>query len=285
MTDEYIVVQTSETATATNTNESIITTETTIISPVVSSGAQGPQGRQGATGPQGNIGATGVGLQGIQGIQGATGVKGDTGQGFTIAKTYSNLADLMSDTSPSGVIPGSLALIDTGNIVNSESNRLYIWTGTAYNFLSDLSEAQSVIGPQGSTGIQGIQGATGLQGSQGIQGIQGLAGTQGATGFRGYMGSTGPQGITGSTGIRGIQGATGTQGIQGIQGATGLTGATGPQGIQGLQGATGLSKISEADDIDNSHMTGGSVLVYDSMSSNWVATTLLDSQAVDCGLF
>jgi hypothetical protein len=284
MTDEYIVVQTSDTSTATNTNESIISTESFIVSPVVSTGAQGPQGRQGATGSIGPQGATGVGLQGIQGIQGATGIKGDTGQGFTIAKTYSSVAALISDTSPSGVVAGSLALIDTGDNTNPENNRLYIWTGTAYNFLSDLGDAQSVIGPPGSTGIQGIQGATGPQGIQGIQGVQGIPGNQGSTGFRGYMGATG-QGATGSSGIRGIQGATGPQGIQGIQGATGPQGIRGLQGATGYQGATGLSLISEATDVDNSQLTDGSVLVYDDTSTKWKTTKILDSQAVDCGLF
>jgi len=264
---ETLAVQRKVIETASYISESAVALETVVLSPVIASGAQGPQGIQGIQGA--------TGLSGIQGIQGATGVKGDTGLGFSISKTYVSVAALMADTNPTGIISGQFAIIDTGSITDIETNRLYIWTGVAYNYISDLSDIQGITGQKGSTGIQGIQGTQGATGSgaTGIQGIQGATGLQGTTGPMGYIGATG------ASGIQGIQGATGASGIQGIQGATGYQGAT------GLQGATGFSKIGEATDVDKDQLSDGSLLIYDNNTSKWTTKKLLDLQSVDCGLF
>ena len=294
---ETVAVPRKVIETASYISESVVALETIVLSPVIASGAQGPQGApgtavaqgwQGATGIQGIQGATGTGAtgvsgiqgiqgiqgatgsSGIQGIQGATGVKGDTGLGFSISKTYISVAALMADTTPTGIVSGQFAIIDTGSIEDSETSKLYIWTGVAYNYISDLSGAQGITGQIGSTGIQGIHGATGLQG---IQGIHGATGLQGTTGPMGYIGATG------ASGIQGIHGATGASGIQGIHGATGYQGAT------GLQGATGFSQINEATDVDKNQLSDGSLLIYDNNTSKWTTKKLLDLQSVDCGLF
>jgi len=250
---ETVAVQQKVIETASYISESAVALETVVLSPVIASGAQGPQGIQGIQGDTGS--------SGIQGIQGATGI---TGLGFSISKTYVSVAALMADTNPTGIISGQFALIDTGSIADIETNRLYIWTGVAYNYISDLSDVQGITGQKGSTGIQGIHGATG---TQGIQGIQGATGPQGTTGPIGYIGATG------ATGIQGLIGSTGASGIQGITGAT------------GLQGATGLSKISEATDVDKNQLSDGSLLIYDNDTSKWTTKKLLDLQSVDCGLF
>jgi len=224
-------------------------------------GATGEQGIQGIQGIQGEVGATGAtGAQGIQGIQGETGpqgiqgdtgaqgIQGETGLGFNIAKVYATVAALQADTSPTGIVSGEFAIIETANPDDPDNSRLYLWDGSVYSYTSDLSGAQGVTGPQGIQGIQGIQGAKGDTGDTGPQGIQGLTGDTGPQGIQGLTGDTGPQGIqgitgdTGPQGIQGITGDTGPQGIQGEVGATGpqgLTGDTGPQGIQGLTGLTG----------------------------------------------
>ena len=75
--------------------------------------------------------------------------------------------------------------------------------------------------------LVGPQGPTGLQGPPGPQGPMGLPGATGATGPQG------PAGPTGATGPQGPIGATGPQGPAGPTGATGATGATGPQGPAG----------------------------------------------------
>lgn len=56
-------------------------------------------------------------------------------------------------------------------------------------------------------------------------------------------------------------------------------------GIQGPMGADGITSISQANDVDMSTLTDGSVLVYETNSSKWVATTRLEKQTVDCGQF
>ena len=196
-------------------------------------GAQGVQGVQGITGSQGTQGIQGLqgvqGIQGVQGTQGVQGVQGITGLAFTIAKTYASVAALTADTAPTGIVAGQFALINTSDVQNSENSRLYIWTGSAYTFVDDLS---------GAAGIQGITGSQGITGAQGVQGIQGTQGTQGLQGITGAQGISGAQGVQG---IQGIQGTQGTQGLQGITGAQGISGAS----ILGLNNTfTGVNSIN-----------------------------------------
>jgi hypothetical protein len=197
-------------------------------------GITGNDGATGATGQTGNQGSTGAtGIQGITGATGSTGPKGDTGLGFAIAKTYASVAALTADTSPTGIVAGQFALIDTGDVENAENSRLYLWDGSVYTYVTDLSGAQGITGPAGATGATGVQGN---QGSTGATGIQGNQGSTGATGITGNQGSTGATGITGN---QGSTGATGIQGNQGSTGATGITGNQGSTGATGIQGATG----------------------------------------------
>jgi len=154
-----------------------------------SQGIQGIQGVTGYTGSQGNIGYTGsqgvigyTGSQGTQGVIGYTGSKGDSGLGFTIAKIYSSVAALTADTTPTGIVAGQFALIETGNVENPENSRLYLWNGSAYTYVSDLSGAQGITGPQGVIGYTGSQGVIGYTGSQGTQGVIGYTGSQGTQG-------------------------------------------------------------------------------------------------------
>ena len=215
-------------------------------------------------------------MQGEQGIQGIQGIQGVTGLAFTIAKTYASVAALEADTSPSGIVAGQFAIINTGDAEDEDNSKLYLWDGSSYSLIHDLS---------GAAGIQGITGEQGIQGIQGAQGIQGITGSQGATGTQG---ATGEQGTTGDQGIQGIQGITGAQGVTGTQGAQGIQGpennvdiassaptspsvgdlwwdsesgqlliyyydgsdyywieavGVGPQGTQGIQGNTGIQGV------------------------------------------
>ena len=216
-------------------------------------GTQGIQGLQGVQGAQGTQGLQGIqGIQGIQGTQGTQGLQGITGLAFTIAKTYVSVAALTADTSPTNIVAGQFALINTSDVQNSENSRLYIWDGAAYIFVDDLSGTagiQGITGAQGTQGIQGIQGVQGITGSQGTigtsvtgaQGIQGITGAAGAQGTQGAQGIQGLQGITGAQGTVGTTGAQGTLGTQGITGAQGITGTTGAQGTVGTQGTIGTS--------------------------------------------
>ena len=171
--------------------------------PQGNTGATGPQGAQGATGPQGPRGPTGAtgttgttGATGPQGPQGPTGSTGATGLGFNIAKIYSSVAALTADTSGTGIVAGEFGLVETGNVEDADNGKLYLWNGSAYTFVTDLSGSTGVTGPQGP---QGATGATGPQGPQGPTGNTGSTGTTGATGPQGPQGPTGATGPAGST--------------------------------------------------------------------------------------
>ena len=212
----------------------------------------GPASVTGPTGAQGIQGIQGIqGLTGPTGVQGNVGPTGTTGLGFTIAKIYASVAALTADTTPTGIIAGQFAVIDTGNSNNSEDAKLYLWNGSVYTYTTDLSGASGLQGPTGAQGIagptgdQGIQGVTGPTGAQGITGPTGaastVAGPTGDQGIQGVTGPTGAQGITGPTGAAStVAGPTGPQGIVGPTGAAStVAGPTGPQGIQGVTGPTG----------------------------------------------
>ena len=80
-----------------------------------------------------------IGYTGSKGDIGYTGSKGATGLGFNIAKTYTSVANLSADTSPSGIATGEFAIIENGSLTDAENSRLYLWNGSAYSFVSDLS--------------------------------------------------------------------------------------------------------------------------------------------------
>ena len=145
-------------------------------------GFTGSQGFNGYIGSRGFTGSQGVGFTGSQGITGFTGSKGDTGLGFYIAKTYSSVAALMADTSPTGIVAGQFAIIETGDVNDPDNSKLYLWNGSSYSFVTDLSGAASVKGDTGYTGSRGGTGFTGSQGIQGIIGYTGSAGTGGGSG-------------------------------------------------------------------------------------------------------
>lgn len=53
----------------------------------------------------------------------------------------------------------------------------------------------------------------------------------------------------------------------------------------GLMGPPGAASFGELRDIDLSQLGSGSVLVYNTQTNKWTATTLLDKQTVECGQF
>ena len=165
-----------------------------------------------------------IGYTGSKGDIGYTGSKGDTGLGFNIAKTYTSVANLSADTSPSGIATGEFAIIENGSLTDAENSRLYLWNGSAYSFVSDLS---------GTIGFTGSKGDTGFTGSKGDIGYTGSKGDIGYTGSKGFTGSKGDIGYTGS---KGDIGYTGSKGFTGSKGDTGFTGSKGDIGYTGSEG-------------------------------------------------
>ena len=180
-------------------------------------GSAGALGTKGFTGSVGFTGSQGVGftgsasnIPGFIGSQGYTGSKGDTGMGFIIAKIYPSVAALQADTAPTSIVAGQFALVDTANADDPDNSRLYLWNGSAYSYVTDLSGSQGITGPQGAIGYTGSQGDVGFIGSVGYTGSNGATGFTGSTG---YTGSQGDVGFIGSQGYYGSQGYTGSAGI------------------------------------------------------------------------
>lgn len=232
-------------------------------------GPAGPQGIQGLQGIQGERGFQGIqGDRGLQGDRGEKGDKGDTGaqgpsgaqgpqgEAFTIAKIYASVSALNADVSPSGISAGQFAVISTGNVNDEDNAKLFLWTGSGWTYITDMSGANGLTGPQGPQGPQGIQGPQGLQGLKGDNGSDGKSAYQVAV-DNGYSGSSSAW-LASLVGAKGDKGDTGSVGPSGPQGVKGDTGATGPQGPEGPAGADGLSKW---DTTTYYALSGGSISV------------------------
>lgn len=222
-------------------------------------GDMGPMGPQGLKGDKGEIGLTGpvgpkgdigpAGIAGSVGSEGPQGPQGNPGQGFIIAKVYASLNELESDSNPSNISSGEFAIISS-NAEDENNSKLYLWTGSAYQYITDLSGAQGIqgpvgpMGPQGNVGPAGAMGPAGPQGDKGDTGSQGIQGPKGDTGATGAVGPQGPKGETGS------QGPQGPQGIQGLQGLTGASGSNGLNGVDGTKVLSGMGAPSASDGVN-----------------------------------
>ena len=198
-----------------------------------------------------------IGYTGSKGDIGYTGSKGDTGLGFNIAKTYTSVANLSADTSPSGIATGEFAIIENGSLTDSENSRLYLWNGSAYSFVSDLSGTIGFTGSKGDTGFTGSKGDIGFTGSKGDIGY---TGSKGFTGSKGDIGYTGSKGFTGSKGDTGFTGSKGDIGYTGSEGNLDITTSASPP----------TSGVGEGDIwVDNA--TGVQYFYYnDGNSTQWV---------------
>ena len=110
--------------------------------------------------------------------------KGDPGKDFEIRKTFSSIAamqayDPETDTSPRKMRENDFALIDTGNVQDADTGKLYCYepsTQEVWRYIGDLSGAQGIRGETGPQGPQGPKGETGETGATGPQGPQGEPG-------------------------------------------------------------------------------------------------------------
>ena len=90
------------------------------------------------------------GPRGLQGAQGRTGATGADGTSVTILGSYNTYAELVA-AHPTGSL-------NDGYLIAGD---LYIWEGSSWINVGNIS------------GPQGVQGIAGTQGIQGIQGVQG----------------------------------------------------------------------------------------------------------------
>lgn len=123
-------------------------------------GKVGPQGEKGDTGAQGVQGIQGD--TGEQGKQGQQGVQGVAGKDFSIAETFPSVASMRGDN----LTKGDFVMISS-TVEDPDNAKLYLWNGTGFTFVTDMS---------GATGIKGDTGEQGIRGKQGVQGETGRAG-------------------------------------------------------------------------------------------------------------
>lgn len=117
------------------------------------------------------------GEQGIQGIQGEQGIKGDKGDPFSISKVYTSVSAMNAGFATDNVSEGGFVVIETGNVNDADNAKLYIKGTTKYEFLTNLSGAQGIQGPQGVQGVQGEKGRDGAKGDKGADGYSPVRGT------------------------------------------------------------------------------------------------------------
>ena len=106
-------------------------------------------------GPKGDRGATGLqGPQGIQGNTGATGPQGPigpAGKNFNIRKTFESVS-AMEASKGAGFTDGDFTMI-ASNVSDPDNSKLYVWDGSKFVYISDLSGAQGIQGPKGDRGL------------------------------------------------------------------------------------------------------------------------------------
>ena len=209
----------------------------------------------------------------LKGQKGDTGAKCDTGEGFSIFKTYASVAAMNADAA--NVAQGKFVLI-ASDVENEDNAKLYVKGASGFTFLTDLSGAQGIKGETGAAAGFGTPTASvdanvgtpsvtvtssGTNTSKvfnfSFKNLKGAKGDTGATGADGTTWLTGTATPTPAQGKDGdwylntancdiYQKASGAwskkgniKGAQGIQGIQGVKGDTGKQGIQGIQGEKG----------------------------------------------
>lgn len=173
---------------------SIDNTDAKFVNIKGSKGDKGDPGEQGIQGPQGNPGP--------QGIQGPKGEKGDP---FSIYKTYTSISAMNADAT--NVPDGMFVLIENG-VDDPDSAKLYVRTtdgSEAFQYITDLSGAQGIQGPQG-VGVSNITLDEGTDSGN----VYTITMTDGSS----YQ-------ITAPIGPQGVQGPQGGPGPQGVQGNPG----------------------------------------------------------------
>lgn len=167
-------------------------------------GPAGPKGDPGPAGPKGEDGARGE--AGPRGEKGSPGPKGDPGAPFKIVKIFEDSKDLQKEGASNGLVEGDFVLISCDPSLE-DNGKLYVWTGTEFNFVIDMATATSIQGPEGPKGdkgdpftyadftedqldaLKGPKGDTGPKGEDGLPGINGIDGSQGPVGPTGPAGS------------------------------------------------------------------------------------------------
>lgn len=139
------------------------------VSEVVSNGLKGDKGDDGLSAYQVAVinGYKGSQTDWLASLVGETGLKGDTGaagKDFKIVKTFPSIAAMNGD----GFSDGDFTMI-ASDVNDPDDGKLYVWNGTGFAYIADLSGSQGIKGDTGKTGDKGDKGDTGDQGLSAYQ--------------------------------------------------------------------------------------------------------------------
>lgn len=170
------------------------------------------------------------------------GQKGDTGEPFTISKTYPSVEAMEADFDNMEV--GDYVMI-ASSVEDEDNAKLYVKTDTEWVFITDFSGA---IGIQGEPGVGIVSASAGNSSESDGYTITPITfmktdNSQTTVNVSAKNGEQGPQGEQGIQGVQGERGIQGEQGIQGETGPQGEKGDTGPAGADGQDGV-GITTIT-----------------------------------------
>ncbi|SFV40572.1 Phage tail fiber protein [Ligilactobacillus acidipiscis] len=139
------------------------------VSDAVANGLKGEKGDDGLSAYQvavinGYQGSQTEWLASLVGDKGDTGDKGDPGKDFQIVKTFPSIAEMNGD----GFSDGDFTMI-ASDVNDPDDGKLYVWNGTGFTYVADLSGSQGIKGDTGEKGDPGDKGETGEQGLSAYQ--------------------------------------------------------------------------------------------------------------------
>lgn len=100
-------------------------------------------------------------LASLVGETGLTGDKGDPGKDFRIVKTFPSIATMNGD----GFSDGDFTMI-ASDVNDPDNGKLYVWNGTSFNYIADLSGSQGIKGDTGTVDNAGLISAPAFQSLQ-----------------------------------------------------------------------------------------------------------------------
>lgn len=103
-------------------------------------------------------------LVSLVGDKGDKGEKGNPGKDFKIVKTFPSIAEMNGI----GFSDGDFAMI-ASDVNDQDDGKLYVWNGTSFTYIADLSGSQGIKGDTGKTGDIGEKGDPGEQGLSAYQ--------------------------------------------------------------------------------------------------------------------
>lgn len=93
-----------------------------------------------------------------RGDQGPRGFQGPAGKNFQIKQTFPTIA-AMNASGGSGFEDGDFALISS-NTQDEDNAKLYVWNGSQFNFMTDMSGSQGIQGPTGPYPVMNVVSVT-----------------------------------------------------------------------------------------------------------------------------